>query len=158
MIELMSENDSIFDSGAEALVCPVNCVGVMGGGLAKEFKERFRHVFPNYWLLWKNKAIKVNAPLATCTCEDTYTILYQIIFFPTKKHWKDPSQLEYVKTGLYHLVEGLSSDTEDIESIAIPALGCGLGGLDWNDVRPLIEEAFKDLPDVRVMLYPPKGE
>ena len=73
--------------------------------------------------------------------------------FPTKVEWRDPSRLVYIEKGLPELVRFVRAT--EIESIAIPPLGCGLGGLDFADVRPLIEQAFKTLPDVRVYVYQP---
>lgn len=76
-----------------------------------------------------------------------------IINFPTKRHWKGPSELEYIESGSVSLV--LMVQSLGIESIAVPPLGCGLGGLDWNMVRPKIEQAFADLAGVCVLLYEP---
>jgi len=150
MIEHMKPTDSIFDSGAEALVCPVNCVGVMGAGLAKEFAQRFNGFYAAYQYALRYYGLNIGKV-------DVW--FYQpcnvrLVSFPTKVHWANPSYIQLVKDGLKSLVSEIK--IHNLSSLAIPALGCGLGGLDWNDVRPLIEEAFKDLPDVRVMLYPPK--
>jgi hypothetical protein len=76
-----------------------------------------------------------------------------IVNFPTKQHWKGKSRIEWIKAGLDDLVEVIN--TKRIQSIAIPPLGCGLGGLDWNDVRPLIEHSVGALPDVRIYLCEP---
>jgi O-acetyl-ADP-ribose deacetylase (regulator of RNase III) len=78
-----------------------------------------------------------------------------VINFPTKRHWKGNSRMEDVEAGLADLVREVRS--RDIRSIAVPPLGCGLGGLDWHEVRPRIEEAFRALPDVKVLLYEPAG-
>ena len=78
-----------------------------------------------------------------------------VVNFPTKRHWKGKSRMEDIEAGLQALVEEVRK--YDIHSIAIPPLGCGLGGLPWEDVRARIEEAFKDLTDARVLLYEPKG-
>jgi O-acetyl-ADP-ribose deacetylase (regulator of RNase III) len=78
-----------------------------------------------------------------------------VINFPTKRHWRGQSRIEDIKEGLKDLVSVARS--REIKSIALPPLGCGLGGLDWQVVRSLIEEAFKDLPDVRVLLFPRAG-
>ncbi|MCP4656231.1 MAG: macro domain-containing protein, partial [bacterium] len=76
-----------------------------------------------------------------------------VINFPTKRHWRGKSRMEDIEAGLAALVEEVR--TRDIRSIAIPALGSGLGGLDWGEVRPRIESAFRALPEVRVMLFEP---
>lgn len=78
-----------------------------------------------------------------------------IINFPTKRHWKNKSRIEDIQAGLKALVEELRR--LKIQSVAIPPLGCGLGGLNWNEVRPLIEQAFHDLPEMRVLVYEPAG-
>jgi O-acetyl-ADP-ribose deacetylase (regulator of RNase III) len=78
-----------------------------------------------------------------------------IINFPTKRHWRGRSRLEDIESGLAALVKEIRA--RDIQSIAIPPLGSGLGGLDWTSVKPRIEEAMKALPDVRVSVYEPKG-
>ena len=77
-----------------------------------------------------------------------------IVNFPTKKHWGPSSQIEYIRDGLVDLI--VQVRLRHINSIAIPALGCGLGGLAWSDVRPLIETAFEQVPDVRVLLFAPR--
>lgn len=151
MIEYMKPTDSIFESGAEALVCPVNCVGVMGAGLAKEFKRRFPNYYFDYMIACNNRQLEFG------TLHARAIVNTLIISFPTKYHWKEKSDIATIKSGLKTL-KRKAYIRDGVKSIAIPALGCGLGGLDWNDVRPLIEEAFKDLPNVRVMLYPPKEE
>jgi len=76
-----------------------------------------------------------------------------IINFPTKKHWRSPSKLEYVEAGLADLVTKIRE--LQIGSIAIPPLGCGHGGLDWSDVKPRIVDALGSIPDVRVVLFEP---
>jgi O-acetyl-ADP-ribose deacetylase (regulator of RNase III) len=75
-----------------------------------------------------------------------------VINFPTKGHWRSPSRLTDIETGLQDLARTIRE--HDIGSVAVPALGCGNGGLDWAQVRPLIEATFAELPDVRVLLYP----
>jgi O-acetyl-ADP-ribose deacetylase (regulator of RNase III) len=78
-----------------------------------------------------------------------------IINFPTKRHWRDNSRIEDIQSGLRALIEDVRR--LGIRSIAVPPLGCGLGGLNWHDVRPMIEKSFSELPDVRVLLFPPEG-
>lgn len=138
----------LFASGAEALVNPVNCVGVAGKGLALEFKKRWPEVYGRYrrdcnsgWMRPGKLSVHLNNEGVT------------IIGFPTKSHWRDPSRLLDIQGGLLALKIYLKTYT--VASVAIPALGCGLGGLDWADVRPLIAEALGGL-DCDVMLYGPK--
>jgi O-acetyl-ADP-ribose deacetylase (regulator of RNase III) len=137
----------ILQSDAEALVNPVNCVGVMGKGLALQFKQAFPGNFKVYKRACADGAMKPGRMLAWSTGDDRY-----IINFPTKRHWKDKSCLEDIEAGLKGLMWTILY--LDIRSIAIPPLGCGLGGLRWQDVRPLIETAF-DGSNVEVFIYEP---
>ena len=78
-----------------------------------------------------------------------------IINFPTKRHWRSPSRIEDIKSGLTALAEEIRK--RHLKSIALPALGCGNGGLDWNEVFPAIRSSLADLTDVRLLVYPPAG-
>lgn len=142
---------SIFDSGAMALVNPVNCVGICGKGLALEFKTRFPVNFVVYRSMCRDGLMKSGHVLVTygCVAGPPY-----IINFPTKRHWKDSSKIEDIESGLKSMVSNIK--TLQIHSVAIPAIGCGLGGLDWKDVRPKIEEAMASVPSVHVILFPPR--
>ena len=126
----------IFKQEVEALVNPVNCVGVMGKGLALQFKEKF---FDNY-CLYKKACERDKVAIGSMFVTQTYYLTppYFIINFPTKKHWRALSKLEYIEEGLYDLVKAI--DYYSIKSIAIPPLGCGLGGLNWEDVKALIDK------------------
>lgn len=137
----------IFKSGAEALVNPVNTKGVMGKGLALKFKEKFPDNFYSYKEQCKQNKLKIGS--IHCVNSDN-----QIIFnFPTKDDWRSPSKIEYIELGLKTLRESIK--ISQIKSIAIPALGCGLGGLDWNDVKPLIIEELRGLSNVKIIVYEP---
>lgn len=133
------KHGSIFDSTADVLVCPVNCVGVMGKGLAKEFKRRFPIESGEYMTYCDTQSLNPGGVFFRSP----------IWFAATKQHWKRPSKIEWVESCLtwmafYH------PET----SIAIPQLGCGCGGLDWADVWPLYEKHLGDLPvDVEVWIY-----
>ena len=151
MIEL-TQGD-ILQADAEALVNTVNCVGVMGRGIALQFKKVFPENFKRYKAACGRKELtpgKMFVHDLNSICNPRY-----IINFPTKRHWKGKSQMEDIEAGLQTLVAEVRK--RDIHSIAIPPLGCGLGGLCWTDVRKRIEEAFKDLAGVRVLLYEPKS-
>lgn len=138
---------------AEALVCPVNCVGVMGAGLALQF----RHAFPRAHVSYKGDCAAGRLRLGRVTISILETRLPRmIVFFSTKRHWRDKSALTDIEEGLVGLTEVV--ELHGVRSIAIPALGCGLGGLRWGDVRPLIERAFAPLPDVEVLLFPPQNK
>jgi len=141
----------ILDSTAQALVNTVNTFGVMGKGIALQFKNQF----PNNYKLYKeacdNKALKVGDLLVT----DEESLLSGkkiIINFPTKTHWRYPSEYEYIEKGLDALVNVLQE--KNIKSIAIPPLGSGNGGLDWTRVRAMIEDKLQGL-DCEIYLYEP---
>ena len=144
---------SIFDSTADAYVNPVNCLGVSGAGLAKEFVSRF----PQNQTLLKEAAKKNMVCLGRVHLVNLPPGLHEpfwIINFPTKQHWKDKSELWLIEMGLLDLEKKIKSYS--IPSIAFPALGCGLGGLDWVDVNHLLWSFAKRLPDVAVTVYRPK--
>lgn len=148
----MSPEDDYFSSSADAFVNPVNCQGVMGAGLALEFKKRYPTMFKEYWRRCKNGDLwigSIHVWHIIQNCSPSY-----IINFPTKIHWRSPSELDYIKTGLVALRQAIFN--YGIPSIAILALGCGLGALQWSDVRPLIEDMGKLMPDCTIFLYPPK--
>lgn len=133
----------------DAIVNTVNTVGVMGKGLALQIKNAFPEVFAGYARACKEGAVAVGRMHVVHRSSSPRFV----INFPTKKHWRQPSKLEYIESGLADLVAQVRK--LGIRSIAIPPLGCGLGGLDWDDVKPRIIEAFGSLPDVRVMLFDP---
>ncbi|MBA2664187.1 MAG: macro domain-containing protein [Bradymonadaceae bacterium] len=152
MIESTSGN--LLNAEVDALVNTINCVGVMGKGIALQFKQAFPEMFEAY-----RKASKAGEVVpGKMYIYATGSLLGPkfIVNFPTKRHWKGKSRLEDIDAGLVDLVRQVHE--LGIRSIAIPPLGSGNGGLDWSVVRPRIVEAFESLPDVRVLLYEPKGE
>jgi len=151
MIEL--KQGDILRANAEALVNTVNCVGVMGRGLALQFKKVFPDNFKSYKALCDNNELQPGK-MFIYDLNRLYNPRY-VVNFLTKRHWKGKSRIEDIEAGLQALGEDVRS--RDIHSIAIPPLGCGLGGLCWGDVRARIKEAFQDLPDVQVLIYEPKG-
>lgn len=136
----------LFASGAAALVNPVNTEGVMGKGLALEFKRRFPEAAAEYVKACEEKRLEVGNVLV---CDKQSPI---VIHFPTKTLWRKPSRLHYIDSTLVMLWDVLR--TGKIPSVAIPALGCGLGGLPWPEVRNLIVGYLEKL-DITVYLYPP---
>ena len=149
---------NILESEAEALVNPVNTVGVMGKGLALQFKKAYPYNFERYKEACSENGIEYYGKLeigkvyATgATPEENNGKI--IINFPTKKHWKDPSRYEYIDKGLDSLRHFL--DFYYPESVAIPPLGCGLGGLEWNKVKQMIEEKLGSLTETEVYVYEP---
>lgn len=141
----------ILTSDAEALVNTVNCVGIMGRGIALQFKNAFPANFKAYAVACKRREV-LPGRLFVFDIGELTTPRY-IINFPTKRHWRDKSRIEDIEVGLVTLVAEVR--TRNIRSIAIPPLGCGLGGLDWAAVRPLIEQAFSPLLDIEVRIFEP---
>ncbi len=151
MIKICQGN--ILEAQVEALVNPVNCVGVMGKGLALTFKQVYPENFYLYQKACKKGRVQLGEMFITNSSNHLFNPFY-IINFPTKHHWKDCSKIEDIKSGLARLV--IDIKLQQIKSIAIPALGCGLGGLNWKEVELLIVSVFNNLPEVQVMLFAPK--
>lgn len=135
---------------AEALVNAVNCFGVMGRGIAAQFKRSYPKNFSIYRQACTRQEVQPGRMLIV---ETGQLVPRWLINFPTKRHWRNSSRLEDIDAGLAALVGDVRR--LGIKSIAVPPLGCGLGGLDWNTVRPRIERAFAALPDVKVLLFEP---
>lgn len=152
MIETTQGN--LLKAPAEALVNTVNTVGVMGKGIALQFRQ----AFPEMYRAYEKACDAGDVQLGRVMVFDVGGLVggpRWIINFPTKGHWRSTSRLADIENGLVDLVETVRR--LGIRSIAVPPLGCGNGGLDWMDVRPRIEQAFGALPDVRVLLYTPVG-
>jgi O-acetyl-ADP-ribose deacetylase (regulator of RNase III) len=150
MIELAKGN--LMQAPVEALVNTVNTAGVMGKGIALQFKQAYPLMFRAYEAACKADQVK----LGKMHIFDLGGLVggpRWIVNFPTKGHWRADSRLKDIESGLQDLVATIKR--LGIRSIAIPPLGCGNGGLDWSDVRPRIDVALAELPDVRVLLYPP---
>lgn len=143
---------NLLEAPAEALVNAVNCVGVMGKGLALQFKQAYPEMFTVYAAACRAGEVRPGAMLVYETGRNSGPRF--IINFPTKRHWREPSRIEDVQAGLAALVAEVRE--RGIRSLAVPALGCGLGGLDWPDVRGRIEASFASLPEVRVHLFAPQ--
>lgn len=143
----------ILKDESEALVNTVNCVGIMGRGIALQFKDAYPDNFKFYAAACKRTEVQPGQMLVFET--GRLSPPRYIINFPTKRHWRGKSRIEDIQTGLKALAKEIR--VRGIRSIAIPPLGSGLGGLDWESVRPHIEVAAKELPDVRVVVYEPKG-
>lgn len=141
-------NGDIFKSPAQVLTNTVNCVGVMGKGIALEFKNRHPKLFSDYKVRCDQGKVKLGEPYLW---EDDRV---QILNFPTKRHWKDNSLLQDIEDGLKYLANNY--DKMSLQSIAMPALGCGNGGLNWNDVMSLIDKYLGAIPDLDVYVYEPQ--
>lgn len=144
---------NLLEANAEALVNTVNCVGVMGKGIALQFKQAFPDNFDRYRLACKQGEVTPGKMFVVPT-ENLMGTKF-IINFPTKRHWKGKSRIEDVASGLSALVQTIRQ--HGIRSIAVPPLGCGNGGLDWGAVRRMIEEKLGGLEDVDVLVYEPAG-
>jgi O-acetyl-ADP-ribose deacetylase (regulator of RNase III) len=150
---LSLKNGNILESRAEAVINTVNTKGIMGKGIALQFKKAYPEMFEEYRKASKAGMIvigKMHVWHSAAILGPKY-----IINFPTKDDWKHPSRLEYIEQGLVDLVQIIKES--EISSIAIPPLGCGNGGLGWNVVKPLIINAMKDFNSLDVELYEPAG-
>lgn len=152
---IQEAHGNLLDAEADALVNTVNTVGVMGKGIALQFKR----AFPENYKAYKRACDHGAVELGQMFIWDAGALVSEgprfIINFPTKRHWRSKSRLVDIRSGLEDLVAQLRD--LPVKSVAVPPLGCGHGGLRWTEVRPLIEEAFRQLPDVEVLLYPPEG-
>lgn len=149
MIDFKQGN--LLEEKAEALVNTVNCVGVMGKGIALQFKQAFPENFHQYEKACRAGEVVVGRMFTV----QTGSIFYPrfIINFPTKRHWRGKSKIEDIESGLVALIAEVRRLS--INSIAIPALGCGNGGLNWVAIKPIIASAFTELPDVKVVIFEP---
>lgn len=140
-----TEGNMFENTQADCFVNPVNCFGVMGAGLAKQFKQKFPSNFEKYVEDCKFAQMSIGVVTKYHDFLDAKPVY--ILQFSTKHHWKDPSTLAFIAKGMKNLrqrMDGLSNP----HGICIPQLGCGLGGLDWKDVRPLI------LAELEKLQYP----
>lgn len=168
-MSLIYASGSIMETTADAIVNPVNCVGVMGQGLAKAMADRWPHVLAPYEIACRNKTLRPGVVISYGLWPQ-HGSLYDwapdverdllakhgprwMFFFPTKDHWRNPSRVEWISKGLQALTK--AAVAVDVQSMAVPALGCGLGGLSWHVVRSMLEQWAASAPfDVRI--YPPK--
>lgn len=142
---------NLLESGAEALVNTVNTVGEMGKGIALQFKQAFPANYQKYRAACKSGKLRTGHILVV---KDSNLLTGEktIINFPTKQDWKNPSKNEYIATGLSALVNFLKQ--AKLKSIALPALGCGNGGLDWQVIKPMLVGMLSDLP-MEIIVYEP---
>lgn len=128
----------LFSSPAQVLVNTVNLDGVMGKGLALQFKKLYPDMFQQYQSFCENKILEIGKLWLYKTDKKW------ILNFPTKDHWRNPSKIEYIEKGLQKFVSTYKD--KGITSIAFPKLGCGNGGLDWAEVKPIMNNYLKNLP------------
>lgn len=140
-MNIIIKHGNIFDSRCDLLVNPVNCVGVMGAGLALQFKIQYPDMFKFYKNVCRNRVLKPGYPIIYHKQTSSLVRLQGIVLFPTKYDWREDSKSEYIESGLKRLIEVISEtnlslgNTKIDTSIAFPKLGCGLGKLDWNMVK-----------------------
>jgi O-acetyl-ADP-ribose deacetylase (regulator of RNase III) len=141
----------LLEQRVDAIVNAVNTVGVMGKGIALQFRRKWPANYKAYEAACKRKEV---VPCKMFVFENGGLVEPKyIINFPTKRHWRQPSRMSDIECGLVDLVFQVKS--LKIKSIAIPSLGCGNGGLSWSDVKSRIEAAFEELPEVNVKLFAP---
>lgn len=147
---ILEMDGDLLKSPADALVNPINTIGVMGAGLALLFKEEYPDMFEWYKYLAERRILKTGQMTVWSTHRQTPRF---IINFPTKNHWADPSRLEWIVAGCAGLLK--TAQELELTSLAVPALGCGHGGLTWEKVKPVIVRTLQHL-DMNVYLYPPR--
>lgn len=143
----------LFKEDIEAIVNTVNCVGVMGRGIALQFKKAYPDNYKAYSLACRHKEVVPGKMFVFKTGEILNPKF--IINFPTKRHWRGKSRIEDIELGLIDLRNVIEKN--NIKSIAIPPLGSGLGGLNWNEVKSLIKNALRSLNDVNIIVFEPEG-
>ncbi len=152
MALIQHKRGDILEADAEALVNTVNCVGVMGRGVALDFK----HAFPDNFKAYAVACDRGQVQPGHMFVFDTGQLSPRwIVNFPTKRHWREKSRMEYIEAGMKALVDVIRE--RRIRSIAIPPLGSGLGGLSWPIVKPVIEDSLAELPELDTTLYEPGG-
>lgn len=150
---LTEEYGNLLQAPADALVNTVNTVGIMGKGIALQFKQGYPGNFHAYEAACRHGDVRLGKMFTYETGQLDGPRF--VVNFPTKGHWRSKSKMSDIEAGLDDLREVIQD--LGIESIAVPPLGCGNGGLQWSEVRPRIEAALGDLPGVHVMVYPPQG-
>lgn len=150
MINIIKGN--ILEQKTEAIVNTVNCVGVMGRGIALTFREAYPENYREYKKACDKGGV-VPGHMFVHLTGDIFSKKY-IINFPTKRHWREKSRIEDIRSGLVDLVSVIKE--LHIKSVTIPPLGCGLGGLDWKVVRPIIESSVKELSGVEINIIEPE--
>ncbi len=141
---------NILNSDCQTVVITTNCVGVMGKGLAKSARLRHPALYRAYRDLYLNRMLRVDRPYLVSLPDDQ-----KFLLFPTKDHWREPSRLEWIETNLRWIADNYpKGELVEVTSLAVPPLGCGLGGLDYALVKPLIEQYLHPL-SLPVTLYLP---
>ncbi len=148
-------NQDILQSDADAIINTVNCVGIMGKGLALKFKEKFPENYKAYRKYCDDNKLKIGNVFITEFGGKLSADHKYLINFPTKEHWRGKSKIEYIAKGLDDLL--LQIENHHIASVAVPPLGCGNGGLDWDEVHDLLKEKLNPIADkIDIIIYAPK--
>ncbi|MCW5933435.1 MAG: macro domain-containing protein [Fimbriimonadia bacterium] len=150
MIEFVKGN--LLEAETEALVNTVNTVGIMGKGIALQFKQAYPKNFQAYRRACESGEVQPGKVFIVPTGLKQPRF---IINFPTKRHWRESSRLEDIQTGLKDLIDQVKHF--NIRSIALPPLGCGNGGLDWSEVKPLMQQALSELTDIKILIFMPQS-
>ena len=145
MAEIKEITGNIFDSKCQTIVNTVNCMGVMGKGIALEYKKRFPQMYEQYKQFCDNGDIKPGY-LWLWTKSTPW-----VLNFPTKQHWRYPSRIEYIEIGMKKFSEKYKK--KNIVSIAFPEIGASLGGLRWEDVKKVMYKYLEPLQDLKVEIY-----
>lgn len=154
-MKLELKHNDLLKQQADAIINTVNCVGVMGKGIALQFKKAFPENYKAYAKACKNNEVKIGKMFIYQTgFLDSNIHSKYIINFPTKEHWRGNSKIEYIEKGLddlYNVIQDLN-----IKTLAMPPLGCGNGGLNWTDVKKLIINKLSPIEDLILYLYEPQ--
>lgn len=144
---------NVLAANVEALVNTVNTVGVMGKGIALQFKRAYPENFREY----SSACHRGDVEIGRMFVHETHALDNPkfVINFPTKRHWRSQSKIDDIRSGLEDLKHVIME--RHISSIAVPPLGCGNGGLSWTSVKPLIEQTLDGIPGVEVLVYAPTG-
>ena len=156
MLTFIEINGDMFADEPDILVCPTNCLGVMGAGLAKKFRMKFQSASKRYTNRCETSDI---TPGDLIIFHEEGKTLW---FIPTKNDWRNGSEMEWIKKGIIHIRKEIAivSLSKVLIKIHIPALGCGLGGLDWNEVKAIFEsefEPFADNPNIHIKIFAPQN-
>jgi len=149
-MEIIETEGDITDCASDAIVNTVNCVGVMGGGVAKAIKEKFPWCLPPYKDACEKQILQPGGVFVVALEVEPVIEYPTIINIATKNHWRGKTRIEWVDEALQNLASLLSR--EEFQTVAMPRPGCGLGGLDWGDVRPLVETHLGNL-ECRITIF-----
>lgn len=146
---IIEKQGNIVNDTADVLVCTTNCVGVMGKGIALAFKNKWPSILKPYQQDCLHDLLQPGSCKFYQIPEKTLFRRREWVAFCTKNHWNAPSRYEWIATGLKNLYLELEKRNRN-ETVAIPRLGCGNGGLDWKEVKPMMYDILEVLPDVRI--------